>query len=215
MDVSQLRSPYANEVLTDAEVETFSDPFPIFHQWFQTASDNETIIEPNSMCLSTSTPDGMPSSRYVLMKSFSAQGLKFYSNYESRKAIELSQNPNVCVLFYWQAIHRQVRIEGTVSQLSEKEATEYYRTRPKTSQASAAISLQSRPIATRAELETKWKDYLEEYKDKDIPKPSHWGGYLLEPRYFEFWQGHTNRLHDRVCFKKLENGSWIVNRLYP
>lgn len=214
MDVSQLRTSYNNEVLTDAEVKSMSDPFTLFNQWFKTAS-NTSIPEPNSMCLSTCTPDGMPSSRYVLMKSFSTEGLTFYSNYQSRKGVELINNPNACVLFYWQAIHHQVRIEGTVTRISDEESTKYYKTRPKSSQASCAISLQSQTLATRAELEAKWKKCLDEYKDQDMPRPSHWGGYLLQPRYFEFWQGHTTRLHDRISFKKLEDNTWSINRLYP
>ena len=192
-----------------------SDPYSLFTQWFDTASQTESIQEPNAMCLSTATLTGRPSSRYVLMKSFSAQGVKFYSNYESRKGAELIENPNACVLFYWPPLHRQVRIEGTVSRLPEEESDEYFKTRPKGSQASAVISLQSQPIRTRAELEGKWKGYLEEKRNEVIPRPTHWGGYLLEPDHFEFWQGHSTRLHDRQCFKKLGDGTWNIQRLHP
>ena len=215
MDLSQYRIKYSCKVFSDDEVKSFSNPFDLFSEWFKTASSNSDIPEPNSMCLSTCTMDGKPSSRYVLMKTFSMQGLTFFSNYQSRKGKELSENPNACALFYWQSIHRQVRVEGTVTKISDEESTEYYRTRSRSSQASACVSCQSQTIGTREELETKWKDCLELYKDDDIPRPSHWGGYLLEPHYFEFWQGHTTRLHDRICFKKIEDGTWSVNRLFP
>ena len=213
--MSQVRIPYNSHFLSDAEVDSLSDPFAIFSQWYKEASSNANIIEPNSMCLSTCSLDGKPSSRYVLMKSFSRQGLIFYSNYQSRKGRELSKNPNACALFYWSDICLQVRVEGTVKQISDEESTKYFRTRPKISQASASISLQSQTVATRLELETKFKDCLERHKNSDIPKPCHWGGYLLEPHYFEFWHGHTTRLHDRICFKEVEDGTWSLSRLYP
>lgn len=214
MDV-YVRMQYSNKVIDDAEVSSFSDPFSLFSQWFKEASSNANIVEANSMCLSTCSLDGKPSSRYVLMKSFCSQGLTFYSNYQSRKGIELRENPNACALFYWQDVHRQVRVEGTVIKISDEDSTEYFKRRPKVSQASASISLQSQTVASRDELEAKWKECLEQYEDGDIPKPSHWGGYLLVPHYFEFWQGQTTRLHDRICFKKVEDETWSASRLYP
>ncbi len=214
MNVSQLRVLYSNEVIMESSVDP--NPFSLFTQWFDIASKTDSIQEPNAMCLSTATPTGRPSSRFVLMKSFSNQGVKFYSNYNSRKGLELSQNPQACLLFYWPPLHRQVRIEGIVSRLSDEESTDYFNTRPKSSQSSASISAQSQPVSSRTELEEKWKGHLESYSDRDIPRPSHWGGYLLEPDYFEFWQGHSTRLHDRICFKKKKDiDTWPMQRLYP
>ena len=214
MDVSQLRSPYNNEVFTEKDV--LSDPFSQFETWFKYALEND-VSEPNGMCLSTCTCDGKPSSRYVLMKSFSKNGFLFYSNYDSRKGRELAKNPNASILFYWQAIHRQVRIEGTVSKVSSEDSLQYFKTRSKTSQASAFISKQSQIVSSRSELESKLKDCLDQHSDTEVPKPANWGGYLFQPFYFEFWQGHTSRLHDRIVFTKDQsNGErWNIIRLYP
>ena len=215
MDISQLRTAYSNEVLLEENVE--SDPFVQFETWFKEVLQNTDISEPNAMCLSTCTTDGKPSSRYLLMKSFSRSGFIFFSNHQSRKGIELAENPNACILFYWPNVHRQVRIEGTVSKISDKSSQDYFKTRPKTSQASASISKQSHVVESRQELETKLKHCLEQYTNCEVPKPPDWGGYLLQPSYFEFWQGHTSRLHDRLVFKRDAKNSdcWSVVRLYP
>lgn len=212
MDVSQLRSPYHNEVLREEDLS--SDPFCQFDEWFKDALENGDIKDPNAMCLSTCTCDGKPSSRYVLMKSFSTSGFTFYSNYDSRKGKELAKNPNASVLFFWQPIHRQVRIEGTVKKLSDESSIKYFKTRPKASQASAFISKQSQVVQSRSELESRLRDCLDQYADTEVPKPANWGGYLIQPSYFEFWQGHTSRLHDRVAFKR-DGESWNVVHLYP
>ena len=166
------------------------------------------------MCLSTSTPGGRPSSRFLLMKSFSSEGVKFFSNYHSRKGVELKENPQACVVFYWPPLHRQVRIEGVVSRLPEKESEDYFKTRPKPSQSAASISNQSQLLGFRSELEEKWRRHLDSHRDTDISRPPHWGGYVLDPDYFEFWQGHSSRLHDRVCFRKVDQ-SWEIQRLFP
>ncbi len=216
MDISQLRMAYSNEVLLEEELH--SDPFTQFDLWFKEVLKANTISEPNAMCLSTCTPDGKPSSRYVLMKSFSKSGFVFFSNYRSRKGMELAENPPACILFYWPSVHRQVRIEGTVSRISDEDSKEYFMRRPKPSQASAVISKQSQVVASRHELESKLKQCLDQYANDEVPKPTDWGGYLLQPSYFEFWQGHSSRLHDRIVFKKDDtqsNGSWNVFRLYP
>jgi len=201
---------YSNEIIA----ETGTDPYDLFRRWFDEACKAPQIQEPNAMCLSTATLGGRPSSRFLLMKSFSREGVKFFSNYHSRKGVELKENPQASVGFYWPPLHRQVRIEGTVSRLPDGESEDYFKTRPKPSQCAASISDQSRPLTSRNELEEKWKSYLVAHEDKDIPRPPHWGGYVLDPDYFEFWQGHSSRLHDRACFKKLDQ-SWEVQRLYP
>lgn len=215
MDISQLRTAYINEVLSEKEVD--SNPFDQFDVWFKRALENTLITEPNAMCLSTCTSDGKPSSRYVLMKSFSKSGFVFFSNYESRKGRELASNPHACILFFWPAIHHQIRIEGTVKKIPDEEAMEYFKTRPKTSQASAFVSKQSQVVSSRCELESKLKDCLDLYAHKDVPKPEDWGGYILKPSYFEFWKGHSSRLHDRIVYKRDENNeeNWSIFRLYP
>lgn len=212
MDVSQLRNPYNYGLLKEEEVS--SDPFSQFETWFKDASENTEIRDPNDMCLSTCTCDGKPSSRYVLMKSFSKSGFTFYSNYESRKGRELAKNPYVSALFYWAPVYRQVRIEGTVTKISDESSIQYFKTRPKANQASAFISKQSQVVASRYELESRLKDCLDQYAESEVPKPASWGGYLIQPSYFEFWQGHTSRLHDRLVFRK-NSETWNVVRLYP
>lgn len=216
VDVSQMRTPYGNDVFSEGELASDSDPFILFETWFKAAVEEKNIIEPQAMCLSTCSTDCKPSSRYVLMKSFNKQGFSFYTNYESRKGREIAQNPNASLLFYWQPLHRQVRIEGTVEQLSDLDSAEYFKTRPKSSQASATISLQSQIAPSRFELETKMKECLDKYASKEIPRPTNWGGYLLQPTYFEFWHGHSSRLHDRIIFEKNDsNEMWNKSRLYP
>lgn len=217
MDVSHRRIAYRDEVLLEKEFD--SNPFIQFGKWFKCVIDNcKNISEPNAMCLSTCSPDGKPSSRYVLMKSFSEEsGFIFFSNYQSRKGIELAENPHACILFYWPCIHRQVRIEGTVAKISNEASREYFRTRPKRSQASAFISKQSQVVASRHELESKRDQCLDQYASDEIPKPTDWGGYSLQPSYFEFWQGHSSRLHDRIVFERdMSKGeTWKISRLYP
>lgn len=215
MDVSQLRSPYDTGALIEEEIA--SDPFIQFEVWFKDALENAEIGDPNAMCLSTCTCEGRPSSRYVLLKSFSKSGFTFYTNYGSRKGRELSMNPYVSLNFFWSPLQRQVRIEGTVTKISDEASTQYFKTRPKVSQASAFISKQSQVVASRSELESKLKNCLDQYAESEVPKPADWGGYLIQPSCFEFWQGHTSRLHDRLVFQRDRSGgeTWSVVRLYP
>jgi pyridoxamine 5'-phosphate oxidase len=214
MDVSQLRTPYKNGILREEEVP--ADPFAQFKLWFREALENTQIKDPNAMCLSTCTCDGKPSCRYVLMKSFDEDGFTFYTNHESRKGREMSENPHVSALFFWQPVLRQVRIEGIVKRKSDESSVEYFKTRPKTSQASAFISKQSQVVGSRSDLESEFQDCIDQYDKTEIPKPVNWGGYLIQPSYFEFWQGHTSRLHDRVVYKKdKDSKTWQIVRLYP
>lgn len=213
MDISQIRAEYSNTIFTDEEFYSLSDPFILFDDWFKHAIASG-ITEAHAMCLSTCSIDNKPSSRYVLLKSFDKEGFVFYSNYESRKGRELKVNPNACINFYWQSIHRQIRIEGIVEQIPESDSVQYFNTRSKLSQASAFVSKQSQVVSSRSELETRFKECLDDHITV-IPKPACWGGYKLKPFYFEFWQGHTSRLHDRVAFTKQSEKSWNVVRLYP
>lgn len=218
-DISQLRTAYSRTTFTEDQLVSSTNPFHQFHAWFQEALSCKDIAEANAMCLSTVSEQGRPSSRMVLMKGYSEdEGFKFYTNLNSRKAREMNNNPEVSLLFYWPPLHRQVRIEGVVDRISDKKACEYFSTRPRLSQLSALVSPQSQRIESRAELEERHVQMSREYLDESvlIPKPDHWGGYKVQPRMVEFWQGQSTRLHDRIVFEKVEGSeSWTIYRLAP
>ncbi|UYV60832.1 PNPO, partial [Cordylochernes scorpioides] len=184
------------------------DPFQLFHLWFQEASKCPTIGESNAMTLATSTKSGKPSARQVLLKKYGKDGFQFFTNRYSRKGGEIAENPQVALLFYWDPLHRQVRVEGEVHPISESESEEYFHSRPRSSQISAMVSPQSSVVESRQTLVTKHKELEEIYSDPNIPipKPHYWGGYLVIPSSFEFWQGQSNRLHDRIRFRRPQPG---------
>jgi pyridoxamine 5'-phosphate oxidase len=190
-----------------------SDPFALFHTWFQDAIGSGIYL-PESMALGTATPDGKPSVRLVLLKGYDDQGFVFFTNYESRKATELDANPEATLVFHWAILQRQVRIEGTVQRITEEESKAYYHSRARGSQIGAWASKQSQPLATRKILEDEVKRYEGEFKDGEVPLPPFWGGYRLHPRSMEFWQGKASRLHDRIKFLRNES-AWDRQRLYP
>jgi pyridoxamine 5'-phosphate oxidase len=167
-----------------------------------------------SMTLATATKDGKPDARIVLLKSFDELGFVFYTNYQSRKAKELSENPQACLLFYWPQLWRQVRIEGTVEKVSAEESDAYFQSRPLGSKLGAWASNQSEVIENREALEARFAELQKRFGD-DAPRPPHWGGYRVKPTAIEFWQGQDNRLHDRLRYRLQENGSWIIERLGP
>ena len=200
-------------VLTKTTVDP--DPFRQFEQWSQAAraagvSEQDTI----SMTLATATRFGSPSARIVLLKSFDERGFVFYTNYNSRKGIELEQNARACLLFYWAALWRQVRIEGTVERVSESESDQYFHTRPLGSRIGAWASDQSQAIENRAALEKRFDEFNSQFGD-NVPRPPHWGGYRVKPNMIEFWQGQENRLHDRLRYALQDDGAWIIERLAP
>lgn len=190
-----------------------NDPFALFHSWFQ-AAIGAGIYLPESMSLGTATPDGKPSVRLVLLKGYDDQGFVFFTNYESRKAIELEANPEATLVFHWAILQRQIRIEGTAQRISQNESEAYYHSRARGSQIGAWASKQSQPLATRKTLEDRVKRFEGEFKEGEVPLPPFWGGYRLEPRSIEFWQGKASRLHDRIKFSRGEPG-WDRQRLYP
>lgn len=217
-DIAQLRVPYSNELFTEDHLKSCTDPFVQFQAWFQVALDCEEIKEAPACCLSTSTRDGRPSSRMVLMKSYNKEGFSFFTNYESRKGKELTVNPYACLLFYWPPLHRQVRIEGRVERLPESVSEEYFSSRPHSSKISASVSQQSSEVASREVLDSLHAELMAMYQDEDsvVPRPRAWGGYRLIPSVFEFWQGQSNRLHDRILFsREREEGQWTLKRLAP
>ncbi len=175
---------------------------------------NAEIIEPNAMILCTASKDGRPSSRTVLLKGITKGGLVFFTNYESRKALEIEENPRASATFLWTALARQIVVEGRVEKVSRSESEDYFATRPRESRISAYASKQDEVIASRGELDKKWEETKNRFEGKEIPLPEFWGGYRLLPDYVEFWQGRPHRLHDRFRYL-LKNGSWIIERLSP
>jgi pyridoxamine 5'-phosphate oxidase len=208
--LSEIRNEYMLKHLNEKDIE--KDPFLQLNLWIDEAISGEAC-EPTAMALSTVSSDGKPTSRIVLLKELSDKGLVFFTNYESQKGKDLINHPQAASLFFWAELQRQVRIEGKVQKISENESSEYFNSRPRGSQLSALSSPQSTAI-TREKLEKLRDDLEKKYEGKDIPKPSNWGGYILIPDYFEFWQGRENRLHDRLTFSK-KGSEWKIERLAP
>ncbi|ESR47119.1 hypothetical protein CICLE_v10000790mg [Citrus x clementina] len=216
VDISALRENYISPEFLEEQVE--SDPINQFRKWFDDAIA-AGLREPNAMALSTVGKDGKPSSRMVLLKGVDRDGFVWYTNYESRKACELCENPHASLLFYWDGRNRQVRVEGSVEKVSDEESEQYFHSRPRGSQIGAIVSKQSSVIPGRHVLYQQYKELEEKFSDGSlIPKPEYWGGYRLKPELFEFWQGQTSRLHDRLQYSPQEiNGKrvWKINRLCP
>ena len=208
----QLKPPKESPGLTRKNVDP--NPFKQFEQWFQAASEAEPVL-PEAVSLATATREGRLSSRMVLLKDFDETGFVFYTNYESRKGIELAENPNAALVFYWRQLERQICITGTVSRVSREESEAYFRTRPRGSQIGALTSPQSQVVASREVLERRFQQLMAEYEGREIPLPSYWGGYRLSPDTIEFWQGRSDRLHDRFLYKRQSGGPWQLERLSP
>lgn len=210
--VAALRKDYRLASLDESEVE--KHPVKQFEKWWQDAI-NSQLDEPNAMTLATSTSEGRPSARIVLLKSFDTEGFIFFTNYESRKGVEMAANPQVSLLFFWRELERQVRIDGTVSKTDAAISDEYYRTRPLGSRIGAIASPQSRVIPHRSFLEEQVNLIAAKYVLEEPERPQHWGGYIVKPTLVEFWQGRSNRLHDRVQYTLTEGGAWNIDRLAP
>ena len=211
LDASKLGREYTRAGLNEADADP--DPIKQFETWFEEAL-NAGLHEPNAMTLATATPDGRPSARIVLLKGYDERGFVFYTNYEGRKAGEIEKNPRAALLFYWGELERQVRIEGRTSRVPEEESDAYYAGRPRGSRLGAWASEQSRPIENREALEDHLREIEAGYEGREIPRPSFWGGYRVEPVSFEFWQGRENRLHDRLLYTR-PDGEWRIKRLQP
>ena len=209
--LSEIRNEYKYQQLTENNVN--HNPFLQLKSWLDEALTSE-IHEATAMNLSTVGRDGKPSSRIVLLKELSEAGLTFFTNYESKKGKELFQNPFAAILFFWPELERQVRVEGKVKKVSAGESDEYFKSRPIGSRIGANISPQSQVIPGRELLEKKQLEFAKRFESKEIPRPSHWGGYILVPEMFEFWQGRESRLHDRLRFTKFD-GEWKIERLAP
>jgi pyridoxamine 5'-phosphate oxidase len=189
------------------------DPVMQLQRWMEEANDTP-LREPSAATLATAGTDLQPTARIVLVKKVDASGLMFFTNYGSRKAKELDANPRASLLFFWDPLTRQVRIEGVVERVDAKESAQYFKTRPRMSQLSAWVSPQSRVIGSRRELEEALRRLELQYAGQEVPLPPFWGGYRLVPSVFEFWQGRENRLHDRLRFVRT-GGDWIIERLAP
>ena len=210
--IAGLRREYRLRELRGASVQT--DPVEQFRRWFEEALTAE-VPEPNAMTLATATPTGAPSARILLLKDFGPGGFRFYTNYESRKGEELAANPQAALLFFWQELERQVRIEGRVKKSSRADSEAYFHRRPYGSQLGAAASNQSRPIDSRKELEARFQKAEKAFEGSEkVPLPDFWGGYVLQPNQFEFWQGGADRLHDRIRYRWM-NDTWQRDRLCP
>lgn len=212
MDISALRGKYTTKNLDIKDLN--NNPFLQFELWFNDAI-NEKILEPNAFCLATVGNDLMPSVRTVLLKVFDTNGFVFFTNYESKKANQISQNPKGAALFTWLELERQIKIEGNIEKISKTESLKYFLSRPKGSQIGAWVSQQSQVISSRALLEQKFDEIKRKFLKGEVPFPSFWGGYIIKPTKIEFWQGGEDRLHDRFLYELQENSSWKISRLAP
>ena len=209
-DLSNYRDKYLKGELIEKNLP--KDPFDLFDNWFEDLEKFGNERENNAMSLSTVNDKNVPTTRVVLLKQFSKNGFVFYSNYDSRKGKHIDNNPNVCISFYWPSMERQVIINGKVSKISAIESDKYFNSRPKSSQLGAIISNQSEIIPSRKYLEEKLSKF--NISNNNLKRPSNWGGYILKPELFEFWQGRDSRLHDRIIFSKSKT-NWNQKRLSP
>jgi pyridoxamine 5'-phosphate oxidase len=211
-NIAAIRREYQMQSLLEQDIS--ENPFEQFNYWWDEAVKSE-IDEVNAMTLATASPTGMPSARIVLLKSVSAEGFVFFTNYKSLKGKELEENPNACLVFFWKELERQIRITGSVEKVSAAESDAYFGWRPEGSRIGAWASPQSSVIASRETIEKNLLEFEEKFAGTEIPRPVHWGGYIVKPTVMEFWQGRPNRLHDRIQYTKLQGAGWKIERLAP
>jgi len=210
--IAAIRTDYRLKTLNEEEVA--STAIGQFSRWWSEAVASQ-IEEVNAMTLATSSADGMPSARIVLLKDFSKEGFAFFTNYNSYKGQQLAENPKACLVFFWKELERQVRIIGLVNKISDEMNDRYFYSRPYESQVGAVVSPQSQVIENREWLLREFKNLSDQYNDIRITRPKHWGGYMVKPVIIEFWQGRPGRLHDRLQYSLQENGNWKIERLAP
>ena len=212
MNVADIRREYERTGLSEEDLAP--DPVEQFGRWLTVAMEVDPQ-EFTAMTLATADREGRPSARIVLLKGYDERGFVFYTNYESRKGRDLAENPRAALVFYWAALDRQVRIEGTIEKTSREESEAYFHSRPIGAQIGAWASRQSHPLAHREDLERAVHALEEDFGDGPVPLPASWGGYRVVPELFEFWQGRRSRLHDRLCYVRLPEGGWQIERLFP
>jgi pyridoxamine 5'-phosphate oxidase len=209
--INKLRHDFSKRSLDEKDVSP--DPLVQFEKWFREAVDTK-VNEANAMSLSTVSAEGKPSSRILLLRNFDEKGFVFYTNYASRKGGEINDNPNAAMLFFWPELERQVRVEGILMKQSSSESDLYFNSRPRESKLGAWTSAQSKIIESRKVLDEEYEKLGKKYPGDSVPRPPHWGGYILKPASVEFWQGRPSRLHDRILYTK-ERDSWKIHRLAP
>jgi len=212
-DLSNYRKSYEKSELLETNIP--EDPINLFQKWFYETEEFGNLEEVNAMTVATIGLDGFPKSRVVLLKKFNEEGFIFYTNYNSEKGKAIINNPNVCLSFFWQTMERQVIIKGIAEKTSDIVSDNYFNSRPDGSKLGAIVSSQSETIPSRDFLDNKLKELETEYEGKEIPRPNHWGGFLIRPIEVEFWQGRANRLHDRIRYKLEDNYNWKIDRLSP
>ena len=212
-DIAAMRRQYGEHGLIEGELPL--NPIELFNTWLTQAAANEIVVEANAMVLSTEVDD-QPTSRTVLLKDLTDAGFTFFSNYESRKGKQISENKNVSLLFPWYPMERQVIVIGSATKIARQDSEKYFATRPRSSQIGAWASEQSTELSSRQELENKFKELETKFaKEEVIPTPPYWGGYIVDPISIEFWQGRYSRLHDRIRYVREKNNNWQLKRLNP
>ncbi len=211
-NIADIRRDYQLQTLLETDIA--ADPFIQFGRWWDDALKSE-LDEVNAMTLATASLTGLPDARIVLLKSFTDAGFVFFTNYSSQKGKELAENPRACLVFFWKELERQVRVTGSVAKVSAPESDEYYNSRPVGSRIGAWASPQSSVIESREIIEKNIEKIEEQFVGTEITRPFHWGGYVVMPTVIEFWQGRTNRLHDRLQYSKMQDGTWKIERLAP
>ncbi len=210
--IADLRQEYSSQVLLEENVAP--DPISQFQIWWQQVIESE-ITEPNAMTLATASADGVPSARIVLLKGFDKEGFVFYTNYKSYKAMQIAENPKACLVFHWKELERQVRIIGLVKPVAQAESDAYFQSRPEGSRIGAGASPQSKVIESRAWMDRRYQELVQQMTGTHIERPPHWGGYAVKPVVMEFWQGRPSRLHDRIQYTLQDDGRWKIERLAP
>jgi pyridoxamine 5'-phosphate oxidase len=210
--IADIRKDYKLKSLLEKDVA--ANPIRQFDTWWQEALHSE-IDEVNAMTLATASADGIPAARIVLLKGYDEHGFVFFTNYESFKGMQLAENPRACLVFFWKELERQVRITGLVEKVSAEESDAYFNSRPEGSRIGAWVSPQSQVIDNREWLEEQEKKYIKDFAAQSLKRPIHWGGYRVKPISIEFWQGRSNRLHDRIQYTLQGDNKWIIERLAP
>ena len=212
-DLSNYRKSYIKKELLKSNVP--ENPLELFQKWFYEVESSNSLEEPNAMTLSTLDVDGNPQNRIVLLKKFTWEGFIFYTNYNSAKGKAIDTNPNVCISFFWHAMEQQIIIKGKAEKIAKNLSDGYFESRPKGSKLGAWASNQSEIVASKVLLNSNLKNIEQQLEAKEIPRPPHWGGYIVKPQYIEFWQGRPNRMHDRIRYELQEDLNWKIDRLAP